>query len=119
MEHIIITIITLAIFFLPTFIALVRDHHNKVALIVTNLLLGWTGGRLASGAYLGVYESERNKHCYPQHEWSGKGMNQENKPRKPAGPKTRIKTGARSTSACSGADREGTKDRAWEYVSWC
>ena len=43
MEHFIITIITLAIFLLPTFIALVRDHHNKVALIVTNLLLGWTG----------------------------------------------------------------------------
>lgn len=43
MEHIIITIITLAVFFLPTLIALVRDHHNKVAIIVTNLLLGWTG----------------------------------------------------------------------------
>lgn len=43
MEHILITIISIAIFFLPTFIALVRDHHNKVALIVTNLLLGWTG----------------------------------------------------------------------------
>ena len=43
MEHILITIITLAVYFLPTFIALVRDHHNKVAIIVTNLLLGWTG----------------------------------------------------------------------------
>lgn len=43
MEHILITIITLAVFFLPTLIALVRDHHNKVAIIVTNLLLGWTG----------------------------------------------------------------------------
>ena len=43
MEHILITIITLATYFLPTLIALVRDHHNKTALIVTNLLLGWTG----------------------------------------------------------------------------
>lgn len=43
MEHITITIISIAVYFLPTLIALVRDHHNKVAIIVTNLLLGWTG----------------------------------------------------------------------------
>lgn len=43
MEHILITIITLAVYFLPSLIALVRNHHNKIALIVTNLLLGWTG----------------------------------------------------------------------------
>ena len=43
MEHYLITIITLAAYFLPALIALVRNHHNKVALIVTNLLLGWTG----------------------------------------------------------------------------
>lgn len=43
MEHIFITIITLAAYFLPALIALVRNHHNKTALMVTNLLLGWTG----------------------------------------------------------------------------
>lgn len=43
MEHGLITIITLAAYFLPALIALVRNHHNKMAIIVTNLLLGWTG----------------------------------------------------------------------------
>lgn len=43
MEHALITIITLAAYFLPSLIALVRNHHNETALIVTNLLLGWTG----------------------------------------------------------------------------
>lgn len=43
MEHVLITIITLAAYFLPSLIALVRNHHNKTALMVTNLLLGWTG----------------------------------------------------------------------------
>lgn len=43
MEHTLITIITLAAYFLPSLIALVRNHHNKTALMVTNLLLGWTG----------------------------------------------------------------------------
>ena len=43
MEHILIAAAALATYFLPSLIALVRDHHNKMALIVTNLLLGWTG----------------------------------------------------------------------------
>jgi len=43
MEHVLITIISLAAYFLPSLIALVRHHHNKTALMVTNLLLGWTG----------------------------------------------------------------------------
>jgi len=43
MEHVLITTITLAAYFLPSLIALVRNHHNKTALIVTTLLLGWTG----------------------------------------------------------------------------
>ena len=42
MEHLLITIITLAAYFLPSLIALVRNHHNKVAIIVANLILGWT-----------------------------------------------------------------------------
>lgn len=28
--------------FLPTFIALLRGHHNAFAIFLTNLLLGWT-----------------------------------------------------------------------------
>lgn len=43
MEHYLVTIVTLAAYFLPSLIAMVRDHHNKGALIITNLLLGWTG----------------------------------------------------------------------------
>lgn len=30
------------IHFLPTFIAVVRKHHNTTAIAVFNLLLGWT-----------------------------------------------------------------------------
>ena len=33
----------LAFYFLPAIIAIVRDHRNKVAILLTNLLLGWTG----------------------------------------------------------------------------
>ena len=43
LTHWAVAITSLAVYFLPTLIALVRDHHNKVAVIVTNLLLGWTG----------------------------------------------------------------------------
>ena len=28
--------------FLPTVIALLRGHHNSFAILLTNLLLGWT-----------------------------------------------------------------------------
>jgi len=35
MEHVLITIITLAAYFLPSLIALVRNHHNKTAIIVS------------------------------------------------------------------------------------
>ena len=41
--HWAVVITTLAVYFLPSLIALTREHHNKVAIIVTNLLLGWTG----------------------------------------------------------------------------
>ena len=43
MEHFFITIITLAAYFLPALIALVRNHRNKVAIFLTTILLGWTG----------------------------------------------------------------------------
>lgn len=31
-----------AVYFLPGFIALARDHKNKIAIFLLNLLLGWT-----------------------------------------------------------------------------
>jgi len=31
------------IYFIPSIIATKREHHNKVAITVFNLLLGWTG----------------------------------------------------------------------------
>ena len=31
-----------AVYFLPSFIAFSRDHKNKVAIFLLNLLLGWT-----------------------------------------------------------------------------
>lgn len=43
LTHWAVAITSLAVYFLPALIALTRDHHNKVAIIATNLLLGWTG----------------------------------------------------------------------------
>ena len=43
LTHWAVAITSLAVYFLPSLIALTREHHNKVAIIVTNLLLGWTG----------------------------------------------------------------------------
>lgn len=36
-------LVALAFAFLPTVIALLRGHHNTLAIFLTNLLLGWTG----------------------------------------------------------------------------
>src|SRR5688572_12949173 len=33
----------LAVYFLPTIVALARGHHNAVAILLLNLFLGWTG----------------------------------------------------------------------------
>ena len=41
LEFIIITLI-FAAYFLPTFIAFLRQHRNKLAIFLLNLLLGWT-----------------------------------------------------------------------------
>lgn len=35
-------IILMALYFLPTLITILRDHHNGCAISVLNLLLGWT-----------------------------------------------------------------------------
>ena len=42
MEHVFITIIALAAYFLPSLIAIVRKHHNVVPIVLTNAILGWT-----------------------------------------------------------------------------
>ena len=33
----------ITIYFLPFFIAIVRDHKNRIAICLLNLFLGWTG----------------------------------------------------------------------------
>lgn len=35
--------LVLALYFLPTIVALARSHHNAVAIFLLNLFLGWTG----------------------------------------------------------------------------
>lgn len=42
MEGLLLLILLLVIYFLPTFIAGSRSHHNGVAIFLLNLLLGWT-----------------------------------------------------------------------------
>jgi hypothetical protein len=34
--------LSLAVYFIPTFVASARRHHNRRAIFVLNLLLGWT-----------------------------------------------------------------------------
>ena len=36
-------IVGLIVYFIPTIIAIKRDHPNKVAIILLNFLLGWVG----------------------------------------------------------------------------
>jgi len=40
--HILILLILGAIYFLPSLIAFNRHHHNRVAILALNFLLGWT-----------------------------------------------------------------------------
>ena len=35
-------IFLIGLYFLPWIIAILRNHHNRQAIVVTNLLLGWT-----------------------------------------------------------------------------
>lgn len=39
---VVLVIITIAVGFMPTWIALVRNHHNKGGVILTNVFLDWT-----------------------------------------------------------------------------
>jgi hypothetical protein len=35
-------ILLLALYFVPSFVAMGRQHHNRGAILLTNVLLGWT-----------------------------------------------------------------------------
>ncbi|MCD7785616.1 MAG: superinfection immunity protein [Oscillospiraceae bacterium] len=39
---IILLLIGLAVYFIPTIVAVKRDHPNKVAIICVNIFLGWS-----------------------------------------------------------------------------
>jgi len=36
-------ILVIVLYFLPTLVAVLRNHKNKFAVFLLNLLLGWTG----------------------------------------------------------------------------
>ena len=36
------TALLLLLYFAPSIVALIREHHNKAPIIVINLFLGWT-----------------------------------------------------------------------------
>jgi len=38
----VLVILIVAFYFLPTLIAFIRQHKNKLAIFLLNLLLGWT-----------------------------------------------------------------------------
>jgi len=42
MEDILILILLLVIYFVPSIAALIRNHHNTVAIIILNVFAGWT-----------------------------------------------------------------------------
>ena len=40
--EILLVVLIFGFYFLPTFIAFLRQHKNKLAIFLLNLLLGWT-----------------------------------------------------------------------------
>ena len=40
--ELLLVVLIFALYFLPTLIAFLRQHKNKLALFLLNLLLGWT-----------------------------------------------------------------------------
>ena len=36
------TLISLNIYLIPTYVARIREHHNKVPIMILNIFLGWT-----------------------------------------------------------------------------
>ncbi|WP_316207546.1 superinfection immunity protein [Bradyrhizobium sp. SZCCHNR3118] len=41
--HWIVTLFLIGMYFLPALIAFSRTHHQRVAILLLNLFLGWTG----------------------------------------------------------------------------
>jgi nitric oxide reductase large subunit len=37
-----VALIGLALYLVPTIVAITRNHHNKAAIIALNIILGWT-----------------------------------------------------------------------------
>ena len=42
MEPAVVVLVLFTIYFLPTLITLMRHRHNRLAIFILNLLLGWT-----------------------------------------------------------------------------
>ena len=42
-EMFLLTVIATVIYFLPSFIAMVRENTQTLAIFILNLILGWTG----------------------------------------------------------------------------
>jgi len=42
MPELLLVVLIFALYFLPTLIAFLRQHKNKLAIFLLNLLLGWT-----------------------------------------------------------------------------
>ena len=42
MLELLLVVLIFALYFLPTLIAFLRQHKNKLAIFLLNLLLGWT-----------------------------------------------------------------------------
>ncbi|MBU0633975.1 MAG: superinfection immunity protein [Candidatus Omnitrophica bacterium] len=40
--ELLLVVLIFAVYFLPTLIAFLRQHRNKLAIFLLNLLLGWT-----------------------------------------------------------------------------
>jgi len=40
--EILLVVLIFAGYFLPSFIAMLRDHKNKLAILLLNIFLGWT-----------------------------------------------------------------------------
>lgn len=59
MELLLIFVLTLIVYFLPTIIANRRYHKNSSAIFVLNLLLGWTGLGWAIAA---IWAYTNNRH---------------------------------------------------------
>lgn len=42
MRELLLLVVVLAVYFVPTLVAIKREHHNLGAIIALNVLLGWT-----------------------------------------------------------------------------